>query len=187
MGCYNCKKSQEFEECHEETNTVVQEIQEYLVPDPPPIPEPELRPPTALAQEETSSNDLVLQGELFKVQSGMKNKQISRWVQLYEQDIRYYKNEYSAAFWWNKPLGIISIESIAGLSNDANDACYQFEIILKKPSSGSNNKNAKKSGKINAKNPAKVVDCMRYIFNAKTREETDLWKKAILDLINKRA
>ena len=43
MGCSNSKKSEEFEESYEETNTVVQEIKEYLTPDPPPILEPELK------------------------------------------------------------------------------------------------------------------------------------------------
>ena len=47
MGCSNSKKSEEFEESYEETNTVVQEIKEYLTPDPPPILEPELKFPFA--------------------------------------------------------------------------------------------------------------------------------------------
>ena len=59
MGCSNSKKSEEFEESYEETNTVVQEIKEYLTPDPPPILEPELKFP--FAQEESISHTLILQ------------------------------------------------------------------------------------------------------------------------------
>ena len=184
MGCSYCKTG-DVDKKHEETNTVVHEIQENLTPDPPPISEPELRPVTTPEKEECKTNSIILQGELFKLQPGTKNRPIVRWMQLYQQDLRYYKNEYSAAFWWDKPLGVIPIENIEGLSSDINETPLQFEVLMKKISASNNNGKSERSVRASPGSPIKNQDNSRYIFNAKTREDANMWKKAILDLINK--
>lgn len=112
-------------------------ISSTSVPDPIPIQVPTITP--ALPQLPTPSNllptqdPISLQGELKKFQPECKSKFISRWVQLTPTHIKYFKNEYSSCFYWNKPLTSIPLIEIQKILLISENHQFGFEVIQKNP------------------------------------------------------
>ena len=53
-----------------------------------------------------------MEGELMKYKPQMENNHICRWGQLTKDVFMYFKNQYSASCWLNKPIIVIPIRFI---------------------------------------------------------------------------
>lgn len=145
------------------------------IPDPPPILEPKLNP-------------VSIQGELQKFQPECKTKYISRWVQLTPTELKYFKNEYSSCFYWNKPLSLVPLTEIHKIKLLSDSNQHKFEIILKKEiikekkidkNSEKIDKGVGKSEKIGEKNNKKMlrppINSDKLIFMGKDLIEIEKW------------
>jgi hypothetical protein len=54
--------------------------------------------------DDKEAEDVLLEGELIRVRPGVTQPFTSRWVQLTKSEFRYFKNQWNANCWLNKPL-----------------------------------------------------------------------------------
>lgn len=85
---------------------------------------------------------ILFQGELFKLKPGIKFEYCSRWVQITNQAIRYYKSRWTQNSNLQMPLGAVPLKAIKYIhilepekKKDAISANqsynYRFELVLK--------------------------------------------------------
>jgi PH domain len=123
----------------------------------------------------TDPNEILIQGELQKIQNGAKANSIPRWVQVTNKEIRYYKNEYTACFWWDKPLDKICIEDITIVYSKDNPK--KFQIL-----SGNSNKATKK--KYSSRRPRSLLNTPDgIVFYSDNPKEIKKWVGVINSLI----
>ena len=180
MGCSQCKGEKEPEEKidFEEQATVIahESIKNEL----------QILSQVDVSEQNTSENDLkqvLLQGEVVKVQPNTKNKQVSRWAQISRIDFRYYKNEYSAGFWWDRPLDKILVQSIDKVIQNPQNLC-EFEILSIKNNFHTTLNRKTKSIKRPEKQTKRLDFEKKLIFATKTKEETGKWVNVLNGLIN---
>lgn len=65
---------------------------------------PEKSVEVSFLMDDREVEDVVYEGELCRVRPELTQQFTSRWVQLTQNEIRYYKNQWNANCWLNKPL-----------------------------------------------------------------------------------
>lgn len=149
---------------HSEPNQMtskITEIKESLVTEP--------RPPT-----------LFYQGEFLKPQAGTKDKYVSRWLRIYQNEIRCYKNEYSSCFWEHKPISKVRFNEIKGINESCVDGVYWVELVTDENTGMERMKNNTWQSKMKDHKSHKK----RFIFASKDKKEINKWAIALKDLIN---
>jgi hypothetical protein len=127
---------------------------------PPEIPEPNQAPSAAITR-------VSIQGELEKYQPGFRSKFMTRWVVLTPFELKYYKNEYSSCFNFNKPIGLLNLSEVKEVICSQNDK--QFEIILK------NSNFAGNQNKVNKNHSGINQEMNRILFACRDEEEFEKW------------
>jgi hypothetical protein len=128
MGATSCK-DHELEIVDDPITIVTKESLKYQSYTEPIMvrPEPKAQVEEKVTEENESS---LMQGELLKPQPGSKNKYQSRWVVMTPTELKYYKNEYSACFWHEKPINHISYSDVIDFIEKPYEGIYEFEIVL---------------------------------------------------------
>jgi hypothetical protein len=62
--------------------------------------------------EDREQEDVLIEGEIFKVKPGSTKQSTSRWAQLTCSEFRYYKNQWNAHCWLNKPLLALALTEV---------------------------------------------------------------------------
>jgi hypothetical protein len=73
---------------------------------------PETSKEPSMLIEDREQEDVLIEGEIFKVRPGSTKQSTSRWAQLTSTEFRYYKNQWNAHCWLNKPLFAIALAEV---------------------------------------------------------------------------
>jgi hypothetical protein len=139
MGTTNCKSTEQ--EINPDSITIItkDQVKYETFQSPPPVSEvqiasisspPDLSPQLFATLSKPSSG-ISFQGELEKFQPGFKSKYMTRWVVLSSTELKYYKNEYSSCFYFNKPIGLIHLDEIKDILYSESEK--KFEVVMKNP------------------------------------------------------
>ena len=137
MGTTNCKSAEQ--DINPESITIITKdrVKYEIFQSPPPVSEvqiasisspPDFSPQLFVTPSKPLSC-ISFQGELEKFQPGFKSKYMTRWVVLSSAELKYYKNEYSSCFYFNKPIGLIHLDEIKDILYTVNEK--RFEVVMK--------------------------------------------------------
>lgn len=73
---------------------------------------PEKSMEVSFLMDDREAEEILLEGELLRVRPNLTQQFTSRWVQLTETELRYYKNQWNANCWLNKPLFALPLTDI---------------------------------------------------------------------------